>query len=272
MFLLFFGLTFYQMSHAQIKSDQYTPKTGKAAEILQTTIGIADAEMFDQLLFYIPGVGSKSKMMLSEQNLKPYMMPPRLASNEALVSSYSLSACLEYYINYKNNYKANLSPDYIALSLQSQEKIGSIEEALKFLVSNGTVSAAIMPFGSTAISSAVFATQKHQIKNYLHLFRPETKGKQKIYETKKSLMRGHPILLELQVDEQFKSIKDKVFWTTNSSAKKSTQMVVIVGYDEDMKAFEIMGSRGSDWGINGYLLIDYDDFEQFSQNAYVLVP
>lgn len=272
MFLVFFYGAFLQISTAQVKGDHYTPKTGKAAEALQSTIGISDATLFDQLLFYIPGVGSNSKMMLAEQNLKPYMMPPRLATNEALVQSYAIAASLEYYINYKNNYKTNLSPDYIALSLQSQEKLGGIEETLKFLVSDGTVSAAIMPFGSTAISSAVFATQKHQIKNYLHLFRPETKGKQKIYETKKSLMRGHPVVMELEVDDKFKSIKNKVFWTPNQAAAASIQTVVIVGYDEDMKAFEIMGARGSDWGINGYLLVDYDDFEKFSKNAFVLVP
>lgn len=253
----------------QSKIAQFTPKTGKAAEALHQTVGISDATLFDQLLFYVPGVGSNSKMMLTEQNLKPYMMPPRLTTDESLVNSYALAASLEYYVNYKNNYKDNLSPDYIALSLQ--DKKTNLEESINFLVKEGTVSAAIMKFGATAIPSAVVATPKHQIKNYLHLFRQETKGKQKIFETKKSLMRGHPVLVELQVGSGFSSIKNKVFWTPSSS-KGITQTLTIVGYDEDMKAFEVMGSWGSDWGINGYLLIDYEDFEQFTINGFVLIP
>lgn len=270
LFAFFIALSFSNAAWSQIKLQSV--KSAEIRSALASQFGIEQTEWFDQIMEVVPGVGS-SKALVTEQNLKPYMMPTRKIPDDNLLTSYSVSACLEYYINFDNNYKVNLSPDYIALSMQNEEHLANMEMAFEFLNKNGTVSAAILPYGASAISSAVFATQKYQISNYLHLFRPPTKGKQKIYETRKALMRGHPVLVELMVDENFKNIKEKLYWSPNASAGvNQKQTLVVVGFDEDLKAFEISGAYGREWGTNGYLLIDYSDFEQYVQNGYVLVP
>jgi C1A family cysteine protease len=48
--------------------------------------------------------------------------------------------------------------------------------------------------------------------------------------------------------------------------------VVVVGYDENLEAFEVRNTQGSKWGVNGYLWIKYDDFGSAVANAYVIVP
>ena len=273
---LFVFVFFIVLSCCHTTWSQIEIRSIKAPEIknvLDSRFGIEQTDWFDAIMDIIPGVGS-SKAVITEQNLKPYMMPSRKISDEHLLTSYSVSACLEYYINFDHNYKVNLSPDYIALNLQNGEQPIDLEATFEFLNQNGTVSAAILPYGATAISSAVFATQKYTIKNYLHLFRHHTKGKQKIFETRKALMRGHPVLIELIVDEDFKNIKEKLYWSPKNANAKFTQKqaLVVVGFDEDLKAFEVSGSYGREWGTNGYLLIDYSDFEKYAENGYVLVP
>lgn len=253
---------------------QQTPKS--AAEMLQllnTQVGIEDAKYFNEIMGTIPGVGSSAAQLLAAQSVKSYMMPPREAAGKRDMDSYALAACLEFYINNNKNYKVNLSPDYINLSLGSGEQTPQLKNAFKFLMENGTVSAAILPFGATAISSAVYATQKYQIKNYLHLFRIDSKPRQKIYETRRALMRGHPVLLQMKVDDSFLTLKNTRYWTPGKATAESKELesVIAVGYDEDLEAFELLTFRGAGWGNVGYIYVDYEDFGNYVEDGYVLV-
>ena len=44
------------------------------------------------------------------------------------------------------------------------------------------------------------------------------------------------------------------------AAKRIGHAMLVVGYDEDLKAFEVMNSFGAEWGDGGYIWIDYDFF------------
>ena len=129
-------------------------------------LGVTDAKMFDQMLKTIAGIGTSTKELLAEQSLKSYMMPPRKMANNTNSSSFALSSALEYYINLNNNYKDNLSPDFIKLNVPK----GNIEDELTFLATTGTVSAAIVPYGSLNLTPSVNAALKFKISNYLKLF------------------------------------------------------------------------------------------------------
>lgn len=233
------------------------------------TIGVESAELIDQLMIVMPGVGHDSREMLEEQSVKTYMMPPRLTSQDGNPATYALATCLEYYVNFDRNYKVNLSPDYIDLSLTERQ----LREAFSFLVTNGTVSAAIMPYGSSSISPSVNATPKYQIENFLLIYREEVRERQKIYQTRKALMRGNPVLIEMDVPSDFATLAGMASWENASRAGKgSTEFLVVVGYDENREAFEVMGTYGSGWGRNGYLWIPYDDFGKRVNMGYVIVP
>ncbi len=234
-------------------------------------LGIRHAELIDQLMLTMPGLGSNAREMLTEQSVKPFLMPPRALGRLGTPESYALAACLEFYLNFDNNYKVNLSPDFIRLQ-QEAEGATDLESALRILTERGTVSAAVMPYDSPSIPRAVFATETYRIANYLHLFLPEMKARQKIFHTRKALMRGNPVLVELNVPEDFEHLQDTRFWTPAQIHPTHTLSLLVVGYDQELEAFELRGFFGPQWGHHGYLWMDYEDFGRLARNAYVLLP
>jgi hypothetical protein len=46
--------------------------------------------------------------------------------------------------------------------------------------------------------------------------------------------------------------------------------MVIVGYDDDLKTFDLMNSRGIGWGNGGFIQLGYADFERVFESAYIL--
>ena len=177
--------------------------------------GISDANMIEQLLKTISGVGTSSKELLAEQSLKSYMMPPRKMGNNTNSACYALASALEFYINLNNNYKDNLSPDYISLNLPK----GSIEDELAFLATNGTVSAAILPYNAPNLPPSVNAALKYKISNYLKLFQSTTRPQQKLYDLRKAIMRGNPVIVEMQITNEFKNLKQSRLWNVAEGDK-----------------------------------------------------
>lgn len=228
-------------------------------------------DLVDQLMVTVPGVGSHARDLLTSQSVKPYLMPVRKMGFRGTELSYVVAACLEFYVNLERNYKVNLSPDYISLSLANVGKAVTAEDALRFLAEDGTVSAAILPYDAGALTSAVYATQKYKINNFLYLFRDVTKGRQKAYETRKALMRGNPVIVLVQADESIRSLTDTRFWKPNGPGQHRYPML-IVGYDEEEEAFEAMSCWGRQWGSSGYIMIKYNDFENRVIDGFVMVP
>lgn len=232
--------------------------------------GVTDVDLIDELMVTMPGLGSNSRDMFTEQSLKAYMMPPRKVAGKGSANSYAIASCLEFYTNFNRNYKVNLSPDFIELNLNQGDY--TIREAFNFLSVTGTVSAAIMPFESPIIPAGVYATQKYKIANYLHIIRPGMRPMQKLFEAKKALMRGNPVLFEMEIPEGFSELSGTKTWTPDEFETQNTHPFLIVGFDQEKKAFEILSSWGSDWGKNGYLWISYDDFTKYSKNGFVMIP
>ncbi|MEL6655035.1 MAG: C1 family peptidase [Bacteroidota bacterium] len=238
-----------------------------------TTLGVANNALFDQLMITIAGVGSNSRLIQEQQSLKPYMMPVRRVGFRGSDWSYMLASCLEYYVNINRNYKDNLSPDYISLSLASQGQRPSVAEGLRFLAQNGTVSAAIVPYDAGQIPTTVYATNKYQINNYLHLFQPFASAREKTFEMRKALMRGNPVIIEMQAGPEFSSLEPTRMWEAGrSTSNDQSHILLVVGYDENLQAFEVMSSWGSQWANNGYLWISYNDLANRATNGYVMIP
>ncbi|MCB0551154.1 MAG: hypothetical protein KDD19_26525 [Phaeodactylibacter sp.] len=233
--------------------------------------GTSDLEMIDRLMYTVPGIGRDPRDIIERQSIKPYMMPVRKIGPRGSELSYILSSCLEYYVNLNQNYKDNLSPDFLKLNLESTGKRVTPQEAFLFLAEQGTVSASIMPFDSKTIPNAVYATAKYQINNYLHIVRDVMRGRQKVYEVRKALMRGNPVIIELQADASIRSLIRQDTWEPPAKPAELFPLLV-VGYDETREAFEVSGCWGSSWGNSGYLWIRYDDFENYVMNGYVMVP
>lgn len=260
---IFLFLFFLFSLHAQIDS-------AALAKEAEGKVGISDADLVDFLMVSMPHTLSArgESSTLKFQSLKTYMMPPRKADETGNPRCYAVTACAEYYANYDKNYKVNLSPDYIDLSLAKN----NISEALGFLVRNGTVSADIVPFGSKFIPSTVRATQKYAMQNYLYLFRKESKPRQKIFALRKALMRGNPVIVEMYVPKDFAQIRNQRLYHREKTMETKAVPFVVVGYDEESEIIELLGTYGSNWADNGYLQMDYEDFSEMAETAFVLVP
>lgn len=258
--LVLFILSFSSIN-AQVDSTLFAKKA-------QGVIGISDAELIDYLMVTMPNGKKSGGKSLKNQSIKTYMMPPRKADESGNTKCYALTACAEYYINYEENYKVNLSPDYVALSMPED----NLTEALSFLVKNGTVSADIMPYGSKFIPPSVRSTQKYAVQNFLYLFRKEAKTRQKIFELRKALVRGNPVLVEMLVPSDFSDFKNEELLLTEKSMSGKTAPFVVVGYNENEQTVELLGTYGSSWGDNGYMEISYDDFGEMATAGFVLVP
>ncbi len=232
-------------------------------------IGIDDAAMIDRMMYTVPGIGKDPRDFLQRQSVKPYMMPVRKVGFRGKDLSYAIAMCLEFYVNLDKNFKVNLSPDYISLNLEGSGKKINLHESFSFLVKEGTVSAAIMPYDANAITGAVYATQKFQINNYLHIFRELTKDREKVFETRKALMRGNPVIIELQTNSSIKSLQSNILKAQGGS---ETVPLLVIGFDENAESFEVMSCWGRNWGDGGYAWIKYSDFSKAALNGYVMVP
>lgn len=246
-------------------------RTTKGFDESKLAFGISDMDIIDQLMPIVEGVGGTARDMLQQQSVKPYMMPVRKVGTKGSELSYTLASCLEFYVNLDKNYKLNLSPDYISLNLKNSGRGLTLDEAFQFLAQEGTVNAAIVPYEANEITSAVYSTQKFKISNYLHIFREVTPARQRVYEVRKALMKGNPVLVELRGDDAIKQATSRKMLDANNGGDQVFTLVV-VGYDEAMQAFEVLSCWGRDWGMDGYIWMSYDAFGKAAVNGYVVVP
>lgn len=221
---------------------------------------------------FVKGVGRTEGLEnLREQSIKPFMMPVREVEQTGTEMSYTLAACLEFYFNQDKNYKINLSPDFITLNLIQQNRALQFRDAFQFLSQNGTVDSAIQPYGSQKLSSAVNTAGKFRISNYLQVFTPLSKPLQKIFELRKALVRGNPVIVEVSADPSLVQANGKDIWVP-AGAPSQIYPMAVVSFNEDKRMIELMSPWGSDWGRAGYIWISYDHFGQLAQNGFVVLP
>lgn len=236
-------------------------------------IGISSPELIQEMMVTMDGIGSNAREMMKQQSVKAYLMPPRQAVGDQTMMSYILSACMEFYTNFGKNYKVNLSPEYVSLNL-SREGNSDLKDALRFLVTDGTVSADIVPYGSYSIPRSAGVTDRFRISNYLQLFMDSHRGSQKVFEVQKALMRGNPVVVELRVPKDFREVSRTRYWTGAASGTQESEVLpfLVVSYNLELESFEVLSAWGTAWGSDGYLWLNFEDFGKLAQNGYVMVP
>lgn len=247
---------------------QVSPNTAPRVESI--VMGLEDQQLIDQMMVYIPGIGSPSREALTKQNIKAYMMPIREALKTNQEWAYALADCLEYYVNLNNNFKDNLSPDYISLSLAAAGNRPNIVDGFKFLIQQGTVSAAIVNYGSEQIPRAVFNVPRYQITNFAYLFYPTTRARNRIFELRKALSRGNPVIVEIATASDFTTWRQSEY--NSNLPTTENHYLTVVGYDEDASLFELRSTFGRHWANSGYVYMSYDQLAQAAQNAYMIIP
>ncbi|MEZ5058609.1 MAG: hypothetical protein R2879_16360 [Saprospiraceae bacterium] len=239
-FLLLSSIFFISSGPILFAQSDSIPNFGGDLTPMSSQIAVNDQTLINILMPIMPGLGATGKTLIEEQSVKPYMMPPRQVGPNGVPTAYLLASLLEFYVNFDQNFKDNLSPDYISLN----NKSGALEDAFLFLANTGTVSAAIMPYNSPSISSAVFATRKYKIKHFLHIFGSISKPRQKIFEVRKALTRGNPVFVNLSVDNIFVNARGKKVWEPEDQNVGMDIPVLVVGFDQENEMFEILPGVG----------------------------
>lgn len=114
--------------------------------------------------------------------------------------------------------------------------------------------------------------EKYRIADYRRLFLANTKDK--VSPIKKAIAQNKPVVIGLQCfAESFIKAKDSLWQPTDKEVKQllseeGGHALCVIGYDEQIKAFEIVNSWGINWANKGFIWIPYDVFEQVCFEAY----
>lgn len=114
--------------------------------------------------------------------------------------------------------------------------------------------------------------QKFKIKKYYKVFGAKEEPQNKRYNIKRNLAEGFPVVVGMKLRANFYNLKTD-FWYPylQDTMPDGNHALVVVGYDNNKNAFEVMNSWGDKWGNKGYCWIQYDDFAAHAMGAIRLI-
>lgn len=113
----------------------------------------------------------------------------------------------------------------------------------------------------------------NRLKHYQLLFSNNHNALQKIEATRRSLAKGKPVIVSMKVKNNFYKVRKgaKYYWPTQGDQSiAGGHAMVIVGYDDQKRAFRLLNSLGTNWGDNGFIWIKYQAFHELCRSAYVI--
>lgn len=88
-----------------------------------------------------------------------------------------------------------------------------------------------------------------------------------IDDIKEALYQCLPVNFGMNITKSFYSVKDTYIPSGESIGGHST---LIVGWDDDKKAFFVRNSWGNSWGLNGYYWLPYDVFQKQAWDKWIV--
>lgn len=152
----------------------------------------------------------------------------------------------------------------------------SVQGALELLRTKGVVPWVNMPYSDNTCyrpdQSLYNVASNYRISGWQRVV-----DKMNFREYKEHLSNDVPIIIGVQLGSNFGSYgwkKTANSFTCTQLEANSGHAMLIVGFDDDKRAFKIMNSWGSNWGVNGYIWVDYDCFKlmmgSYGGEAYVV--
>ncbi|MBX2874270.1 MAG: C1 family peptidase [Saprospiraceae bacterium] len=114
---------------------------------------------------------------------------------------------------------------------------------------------------------------QHKIKDFHRLFETNERDRIKINATKKRLIQQHPVVIAMEIKQNFTQIKrgDQYWWPSlGDTTYLGMHAMVVVGFDDGKQAFEIRNSWGDLWGNNGHIWVKYKDYARYCRYAFQL--
>jgi len=167
------------------------------------------------------------------------------------------------------NRRRVFSPSFIYNQINGGRDNGSyFSEALNFLEEEGCATLADMPYRELDYTSQ----PSRRARKNARRFRISHWGQVNTVSTmavKIHLAKGLPILTGLMIDEGFRNARRDFIWRSRVGESIGGHAVLVIGYDDRLRAFKLINSWGRKWGDGGYGWIDYRHFGKVANEGYV---
>ncbi len=225
-------------------------------------------------------------------DLRPYAPPPQ---NQGVISSCTgwaagygaLTIMRAVKQNWKDSTEKIKNNAFSALFIYNQiwkggcEYGGSnIQDAGKLLVEKGNVGSKEFDRLKNRCDrlpneEELKLATRSRIQEFAKVFSPDEPALNKIEKTKLSLVKKLPVVIGINLRKNFKEIRSKeIFWRPQfgDTTFFCAHAMVVIGFDDDKQAFEVMNSWGTEWANGGFVWIKYTDFAEYARHAYHFVP
>lgn len=157
---------------------------------------------------------------------------------------------------------------YNAIKLDNGCEGGSyLAQAFEFLMSVGDVPLSSFPYDDAQCDRRMSSNQMSEASQY-RIASTRTVNVQSPTEVKSHLAAGFPVVIGMDVYDNFQSLGSDVY-TGPTGQLLGGHAMVIIGYDDNIGAFKLLNSWGTNWGDGGYGHISYDAFRRLVHEAYV---
>lgn len=161
------------------------------------------------------------------------------------------------------------SPAFIYNQINNGLDGGSyIIDALNLVWNQGAAPWADMPYSEADYTQRPSDTAKARAQRY-RIAEWRKIDPHELPELKAQLNAGYPIIIGITVDEGFLSAKPGFIWSADVGQKIGAHAAVLVGYDDQRRAFKLINSFGVGWGDGGYGWVTYEHFSRVVNEAYI---
>lgn len=121
--------------------------------------------------------------------------------------------------------------------------------------------------------NAIQEAMNYKIQDYAAVFAIEDDPKLKVLKTKKSLANNMPVMIGMNVTSSFWLLPNSsIKWESKEGeGVLGGHAMLVVGYDEVDKTFEIMNSWGTRWGNGGFVKVSYDDYAEYVKYGFQML-
>jgi len=165
------------------------------------------------------------------------------------------------------------SPSYVYNQIKVNDCSSGayIHDALNLITSQGVCALNEMPYSEFGCDIQPSDFQKNRAKE--NKFEKWERIRINLESLKKAIANGFPIVIAAHLDCGFyNSTKDsqgRYIWSRTENGCNGYHAMVVYGYDDDINAFKVLNSWGSEWKNNGSTWIDYNVFLRNVDQAYI---
>ena len=88
---------------------------------------------------------------------------------------------------------------------------------------------------------------------------------------KAQLVAGFPVVIGSRIYSDFAELPNGAVWSRAAGQYLGLHAMVVVGYDDNRRAYKVINSWGKNWSSNGYGWISYELFRLVVSEAYIVV-